>query len=273
MPLPDFKAPPVVEVVLSVQFVPLAELTTVHIGKLWASLYEKEYPVVQEHPPLPAMQETFEPKIIGPVSVSFQHGPPPSRLWFLNADGTELLQIQRDQFIHNWRQAGTGKPYPRYTSVRDKFLKEFGKFCAYVEENQLGKVEPNQCEVTYVNEIDSGKGWESFGEPEKLLSNWQRLEAPVLLGDLEDTRITSRYIMKAEDGTPLGRLHVNVEPRYRVPGMERLYRMTLTARGAPYCGDDGVAGFLDVGHIWIVRGFADVTTGRMHEVWGRSDDR
>jgi hypothetical protein len=47
--------------------------------------------------------------------------------------------------------------------------------------------------------------------------------------------------------------------------------LTLTARGAPIgAGVAGALEFLDLGRRWIVRGFADLTTERMHIAWRRT---
>jgi hypothetical protein len=69
---------------------------------------------------------------------------------------------------------------------------------------------------------------------------------------------------------PFGRLHVAAEPAIRRSTGEEVYRITLTARGAPTgTGGDDVFGFLDLGREWIVRGFASITTEKMHQAWGR----
>jgi hypothetical protein len=72
------------------------------------------------------------------------------------------------------------------------------------------------------------------------------------------------------DTVPVGRLHSVTTPRYRVDTMEPVYVLEMVARGQPLGpGLDGAVALLDLGHEYIVRGFADLTTRRMHEVWGR----
>jgi hypothetical protein len=75
----------------------------------------------------------------------------------------------------------------------------------------------------------------------------------------------------SDDSRFLGRLNVSVQPAYVNATREEILSMTLTARGEPLRADtDGVLDFLDMGHNWIVRGFTQLTTPKMHELWGRS---
>jgi hypothetical protein len=85
--LPDFKRPPVTEVVLSVQFATIPEFRSVHIGLLWERLREK-YPNVTEHPPLNASFETFgltatqtPPPIQFEMFLTHYHDFEPDRRW------------------------------------------------------------------------------------------------------------------------------------------------------------------------------------------------
>ena len=70
--LPDFRRPPVSEVVLSIQFASLVKFQNYHVGLLWSWMRER-YPKVTEHPPLNAAYEKFGVKSpssegnIGPI--------------------------------------------------------------------------------------------------------------------------------------------------------------------------------------------------------------
>ena len=56
--LPDFKKPPVSEVVLSLQFASISTFRSIHVGLLWQR-FRREYPKVSEQAPLQATFETF----------------------------------------------------------------------------------------------------------------------------------------------------------------------------------------------------------------------
>jgi uncharacterized protein (TIGR04255 family) len=162
-PLPDFAAPPVTEVVISVQFDPLTALRTPHLGLLWQDFRDR-FPKTEEHPPLPPVIEKFG--LLGPpqIGVRFETSLPVPLCWFLNEAGTKLIQVQQDRFVHNWRKIGQSDEYPRYEHIRKTFEVELGIFCQFLAREQLGELVPNQCEVTYVNQISSGKGWEKHGQ-------------------------------------------------------------------------------------------------------------
>ena len=134
--LPDFSNPPLTEVVLGLQFNSIERFTSAHVGRLW-QLFEAQYPLTEEHPPIMPIFETFGqalPLFSGIVSglafsASSLLGMP--RTFFLNADRTTVLQIQRDRFLHNWRKVGDADKYPRFEKILPEFegnLQNFSDF-------------------------------------------------------------------------------------------------------------------------------------------------
>ncbi len=156
--LPDFRNPPLVETVLSLQYAPWA-LTAAHIGLLWQRFRER-FPLVEEHPPLPPALEKFGLPSPTPVEVIIEGRPPTPRVWFLNRDKTELVQVQPDRFIHNWRKLGQIEPYPRYEPIREGFREEVAVLLNFLQQEGLGSPEVTQCEVTYVNHIEPSGVWQ-----------------------------------------------------------------------------------------------------------------
>jgi len=75
------------------------------------------------------------------------------RLWFLNEDGSELVQFQRDRLVHNWRRTTPEEPYPHYENLRPAFERDLHDLVSFLEEQGLPPVSPVQCELTYVNPI------------------------------------------------------------------------------------------------------------------------
>jgi hypothetical protein len=120
----------------------------------------------------------------------------------------------------------------------------------------------------------AGEGWSDFGDVGEVVTVWRSSFSDDFLTKPEEARFATSFLIPGEDQRPTGRLHVSIEPKYRLPDMSKILRLGLTARGAPM-GDglDGVTAFLDVGHAWIVKGFASITTARMHEMWRRTRDR
>jgi uncharacterized protein (TIGR04255 family) len=269
--LPDYERPPLVEVVLSVQFAELQGYRTVHAGLLWEDKFRKAYPIVAEQPPLDPIFEAFGPQVSAPqFQIKQMSGPQVPRLWFMNTQKTELVQIQADRFTHNWRKVGEGENYPRYEALRERFFSELTELDAFFKSWQIGTIQPNQCEVTYVNRLEL-RGLDFRAEPGLAVNLLPRghlqpdREGPGL-PELEDCNLMGRYVLKDADGEPRGRLLVTVQPWPKEP----VLRLDLTVRGAPTSADfEAVADFLDEGRRTIVHGFTAITTERMHETWGR----
>lgn len=273
-PLPNFESPPVAEVALSLQFDALNNLRTPHIGFLW-SRYRSKFPQVEEHPPLPNVVEWFGLPSAGVpnAQVELLNVPPLARCWFVSSSGRELVQVQQDHFVFNWRKIQESDDYPRYEHIRDGFRENLAVFEDLLKKEAIGDLVPNQCEVTYVNYLISGEGWEHPGELDKLVTVWQNQYSDPFLKEPEDVRIAMRYLIHDESAEPVGRLHVTVEPRYSIIHKRPVIMITMTARGRPLgTGLEGVISFFDLGRKWIVSGFTSVTTQRMHEIWRRLDN-
>lgn len=269
--LPDFAAPPVVEVSLSVQFDPLPNLRATQMGFLW-SQFRDRFPKTEEHPPIDAVFETFGQKKATRPRLELLQSPPLPRVWFLNEQGTELIQVQNDRFIHNWRKSGDGDSYPRYEALRHTFETELEEFVATVEREAWGHVTPNQCEITYFNHIVSGEGWEHHGQLGEVLTLFQSHFSDQGLEDLEDVTLAARFILRNDKGEPIGRLHVSTQPGFRRSDGKAIFILSLTARLRPLGSSiqDALLS-LDLGRRSIVNGFASITTGKMHRIWERKD--
>jgi uncharacterized protein (TIGR04255 family) len=268
-PFPDFQHPPVVEVALAVGFEPLPGLSGAKLGVLWQEHYRaKGMSSVEEQPPIKMPVEQFGVMVPPTLRVEMVAALPPSRLWFSTPDGTQLVQAQNDWFARNWRKMETGEEYPRYPAVRAAFDEDFALFSQFVESEGLGEILPNQCEVTYVNHIFAGEGWEGHGSESQVLSFLRKTPKAAFLADTESARVQLTYPIPGDDG-PQGRLQITAEPAFRRKDKKPILVLTLTARGrSSKEGLEGVSEFLDTGHEWVVFGFLEATTGRMHEHWG-----
>jgi len=217
---------------------------------------------------IPAEPESLQPVEGGVLQVQ---GFPAPRIWLLNGDETELLQLQRDTFACNWRQQLSNSPYPRYQHVRSGFEQAFREFTGFTEQSNLGRVAPLHCEVSYVNHIPSGQGWDRFGEIHKVLSSCAGWRSDAFLSEPEEVRYSAKFPIRDANGQFLGRLNVAAQPALRRRDRQPLIVLTLTSRGRPIgTGMSGILGFFDIGREWIVRAFADLTTDEMHRLWGRT---
>jgi len=268
--LPEYERPPLVEVVLSVQFAPLPGITIAHLGLLWGR-FRDQFPQVEEHAPLPRVYEALDSPRALEARVSFEVAdrPPSPRLWFVKGEGSELIQVQADRFIHNWRKTGSGDAYPRYERVKERFREELAQFEAFVIRESLGDFVLDLAEITYVNHIVAGQGWAAHQEMDKVFTQWSPL---VGTGELEDARISARFLLRDGTGEPFGRLYLDVKPGRRREDGTAIFVFELTARGDAMGSPtaDGALTFMDAGREAIVRAFTAATTSEMHEVWGRA---
>jgi uncharacterized protein (TIGR04255 family) len=265
--LPDYSNPPVNEVVLGVQFAPLERLLAVHMGLFWQRIRQR-YPRISDQAPVNPVFELFDGQPEQKPQVEFADKPPLRRCWFLDETENRLVQLQDGRFLHNWREITGSEQYPRYVSIREEFDVLWREFLCFADEEHVGKVSPNQWEVTYINHIYQNEGWDSLADLRKLFPWWSGegsvgyLEPP----ETGDVRLSFGFPEHR------GRLHVRLDVRLRKSDRKKLLRLNLTARGNLDSEDpENLLRCLDVGHEWIVWGFTDLTSDQAHTLWGRQD--
>jgi uncharacterized protein (TIGR04255 family) len=264
--LPDFDNPPLVETVLSAQFNGLAAMRSVHFGLFWQRLRD-EFPNTEEHAPLlPFIEQPSD----GPAqAIQLRFDPqetlPLPRLWLLNKSGSEIMQIQNDRFIKNWRKGPESAEYPHYTPVlKPAFERHFSEFMAFAEEQRLGPIKVTQCEVTYVSHIVAGEGWDRPDEIEKIFTFWKQPSTDgAYPGKAEDFGCRIRFPIFGPENEWIGRLHVEMQPALHIAANKPMYALNLTARGMYGTGIE----FFDIGRRRIVKSFERLTTEHMHAYW------
>jgi uncharacterized protein (TIGR04255 family) len=269
--LPNFKNPPINEVVLSFQFASLEKLKSPHIGLFWKSM-RSQYPDISEQGEVPPVFETFGAPEMQRISFQAFAAPPMPRFWLQKEGLPDLLQIQRDRLMHNWRQMPEPTPYPRYEKVRAKFQREVHKFEEFLKSEKLGKLEINQCELTYINFIEEVPNGPDLHACLELISPlWSGITSDNAPGQMENSLVQLRYFLDDENER-VGRIHVLMQPAFRPSDLKPVFRIEITARGRPH-GSTVAEAFelLDIEREAVVRTFAAVTTPEMHKLWGRSD--
>jgi uncharacterized protein (TIGR04255 family) len=219
--------------------------------------------------------ETFGSQKLARNLFRIQQRPIVPRLWFVREDESELIQFQSDRFLHNWKRHQQDARYPRYEPIRERFFEEISDVMSFLKNSEIGSLDPNQCEVTYLNHIKLNDGVDPRLEFGRIFtfcgpvqSNANRASAHET--QLEDGRFALRFVIfERRDKEPRGRLHIVAEPAVETDDTP-IIRLTLTARGSPISPTlQGVADFLDIGRETIVRTFAAITTEEMHNIWGR----
>jgi uncharacterized protein (TIGR04255 family) len=240
--------PPVVEVALGVEFLQLPGLGAVELVGLH-DLWRSDFPKIQEQPALPptsfAGQTGFQFKVVSTV--------PPIRIWMLNDGEDELLQVQNDRLLLNWRRVlGDDRKYPRYDHLRETYEKVLAMFRERVTERAVGTFQPQTAVVTYVNRFafETGEGLKDviavLNPDWNLLLNASpeiRLVVPVASG-------AGDLIVAASTDASHGYLEVTT-------------RINITDP------EGDIFRFLDLAHESCVNGFERLTTLKMHERWGK----
>lgn len=258
--LPEFEAPPVVEVALGVQFRPIFGLRAIELATL-RDRWRTEYPLVQEQPPLPPAMESLS----GSASVQFVLGPAlQTRLWFLDENQSELVQLQHDRLTVNWRQATPETVYPRYEHVRAVFDARFADLRSFTDEAELGSIDVLQVEVNYVNAIQMEAN--QLGRLDRVMRHWRPPHVGVL-GDPEQARAALVFAVH-DVGSPPVRLYVAADPAQGPDGRPVVF-LTLTVRGAPTAATaESALRFMDQAHDLVVKSFTELTPVAMHTKWG-----
>jgi uncharacterized protein (TIGR04255 family) len=264
-----FRHPPVTEVVLAVQLAqPAIDL---EVLATFATQVRNEFPQREQHPPLPPMREEFDVEATAPgFQIEFMPPPQLPRTWFITADGTQVLQLQGDRIVFNWRKQEDDATYPRYRTLREHFVHHLARLGDVLAAAGAGAVGMNFAEVTYVNQIEvPGTAGHQRYHPD--LSRVLRLLNPPdegrFLPTPEDSNFSTRFRIPTKE-EPRGRLYVAATPVVRAPDQKPIYVMNLAARiQLEDASIEDALQALDLGRAWIVRGFKDLTTDEMHQEW------
>ena len=264
--LPDYDSPPVVEVAIGAQYLPLERFRAAHVGLYWGTVKE-EFPQLDERPPLPHNRLDLE-NPINPRQIRLELSDRPDlpRSWFISESGGRLLQLQRDRFVMNWRKTADDDEYPRYPAIKGDFIRLWEAYADFLSENEIGSPSLDLLELTYVNFIPQGDGWEDMGQVGEVFMplNWSTrsdfLPVPKTLS-------TAWVFMLPKHA---GQLSVELRPV--APENEPLrLRLSLTVTGAPADLEDtgAFANWFDLAREWIVRGFADLVGPVTDGIWGK----
>jgi uncharacterized protein (TIGR04255 family) len=263
-PLPEFDHPPLDEVAIGVQFEVLKGFHTAHLGRYWSRIRDR-YPFTEDQPPIARQMELPEPAPASraQVEVTFPIIP---RCWFLDATKNQLLQLQSDRFLRNWRQIEGNEPYPRFAYLIQEFRREWDDFLSFLAEERIDPPVVNQCELTYINNLLPGVGWQDYSELGNVFTLLRPPKAPAFLPAPEMVAWDVRY--KLPEGR--GRLRVKLQPAFRSRDLKLISVLDLTARGAPASTASGcIFAWFDLAHEWIVRAFDELTQPEMHKTWGK----
>ncbi len=268
-----FERPPLVEVAFGILFSPIAKLLPPHLGVLWGK-WRSEFPQFGEAPPLPPVVE-FEEGSASPanISLNFSTTPPMARIWYVSNDGQNVIQVQKDRFVYNWRKNQKETAYPHYATAWKEFQRRTEEFTTFLQENSLGEIHPVQYELTYVDHIAPSERLRDLGLAMLLARvfpdfSWRNAPHRSLP---EPVGFEHHLVFPLPDAR--GKLHVTIRSAVRAPDHQPLLIVESLARGIDSAGRPAIMNsWFDVAHNQIVAAFMNLTDEDIQRTdWGKKE--
>lgn len=255
-----------IEVVCGITFKSLEKLLAPHLGLYWEKVKSRYSGCAEKGPLAPVIEA---PLGRNSLELEILDVPPIPRIWFVNQESNELIQVQRDRFLHNWRKKDDDTRYPKYKSVIAEFNTQVQTFSEFLAKNDLGELEPLQYELTYVNHIPQGDCWESASDLSQLFVAFNKsVSNSQFLPGVEGLDWTTTFALPNNSGRLYAQLRTAVKSD---DPQKKLLQFNLTARGlGAFQKLTEMNSWFDIAHEAIVRGFADLTTEKAQkEIWRR----
>jgi len=254
----------VAEAVLGIQFAPLDKMRITDFGLFWQHV-KKDFPQVQERDRLVPTVE-LKGQTIPEVGWRLSNVVELPRVWFvgeLPGGGRHFIQLQPDRYLYNWHATGGAAPYPSFENNSRSFFSYLDTFAKYIADANLGEMQVDQCELTYVNHIGLDKGLDLSEMAAKAFTTFGT-KAPI---PGYSDRFSFNVSSWLDDLN--GRLHATLQPAQNMETREIILDFRLTARGAP-AGSKGtqLADWLNQAHYFVIDSFKSLTTPEMHKRWG-----
>ena len=211
-----YQNPPIDEIVCGIRFDPIEQLQSGHFGILWQK-FRHDFPMTEDQ------------NLVGPVSEEDLGSPdkfPLPRVWFVHRNENELIQVQRNRFLHNWRKRQPEDEYPGYEKVVENFEKYLSHFQEFLLEENLGDLVTKEYELTYIDLIPKGQGWENPSDLEKIFPNLLPLTRQGIPSNAVRS-INWQTILELPNN--LGQLGVSIRSAHRISDNQMLLHMEFRA--------------------------------------------
>ena len=264
---PDFAQPPVDEVVLSVLFESLDKFLAPHLGQIWNEFRQDGFVNIREQPPVPPAVETTFPNPIQGPRLRIDNHPDLARTWFIHADDSKIIQVQRDRFMFNWRKTELAPTYPGFSTIFDEFEEFYNRFKQIIEEQRIGEINPLQYELTYIDQLFHGSGWYSLDDIGKIYNFIDAQQSDSFWAGAESMILRTSF--PAED--LFGRLHLTISSRVKMPEERKTLQTDFTMRGFPDTSEyDAMIAWFKAARDQISKKFSSMFTENIQtRVWGR----
>ncbi len=223
-----FARPPVDEVVLSVLIRPLDKLLAPHLGEIWKEFKRDGFVNITEHPPVvPAVEKFPNPTKKPEWRINVPDLP---RIWFIHEDDSQIIQVQRDRFTFNWRKMESDQQYPGFTAILESFETFYNRYCEIITSLEVGPAVPSQYELTYIDQIFQGAGWDTLDSIGKIFNLFVDSQQSDSFWSGAESMILRTSFPVADLN---GRLHLTIGNRVKVPEKRNTLQIEFTLRGFP----------------------------------------
>ena len=250
-----YENPPIDEIVCGIRFDPIKRLQSGHFGILWQR-FRSDFP------------RTEDQNLVGPVSeedLGSPDKPPLPRVWFIHKNENELIQVQRNRFLHNWRKRRPDDEYPGYEKVVENFERYLSCFEEFLAEENLGNLVLREYELTYIDLIPKEHGWENPSDLAKVFPNLLSLtRQSVLLNDVQGINWQTIF------GLPnnLGQLIVSIRNAQRIPDNQQI--IYIESKAVSSGSYKPIRGWFNTAHNTIGKFFSNLVSKEIQEkFWGR----
>lgn len=250
-----YQNPPIDEIVFGIRFDTIKPLQSGHLGLLWQKF-------------LPDFPKTEDNNLIGLMSGEELGDPnkfPLPRVWFIHKDENEIIQVQRNWFLHNWRKIRPDDEYPGYEKVVKNFENYLSRFQAFLGEEGLGNFVAKGYELTYIDLIPRKQGWEN---PKDLVKVFPNLLSGTRQSILLDNVIGINWQTILGLPNNSGQVAIAIRNAQRVTDNQQLLQIEFKALShQPY---QPMQAWFDEAHDAITQLFSNIVSEEIQEkFWGR----
>lgn len=242
---------PIKEVVIGAQF--NGRLINYECIYQFYNLIKDKFPTIKENPILPAIIEKLDIPSETKILPGFN-----SRKFFINENGSKLIQLQGDRLLFNWKKTNSDEEYPHFDSVYKEFnsvLQEVNKICKIID-----KI--NQVEVTYLDHVPLSDFEKKSFNPLNIFN---------LINIKEEDELKH---LKLELGYPIsdlnGVLNINLNSATKSNNTEKIFVLESTCRGA--LGKKDLDTWFKNAHQILLQSFRNIITENAKNKWGFKND-
>lgn len=255
----DFDKPPVIETSLGFIFNKIVGWNVLHFGALWEH-FKNKYPHTEFPPPIIATPPA------PPLTVQWSPSESiiPLRALFTDASRSQLVQVQNEFFLHNWRKTDETPDYEHYDRILPLFREDWSVYLAFLAERKLARPTIIRSEMSYFNHIVRGQDFETYEDLPKVFRNWRGFEKNPVFNGLE---FVAFHIVQP---VGVGKIQIVVSPGVRTADGKEILQVNLTASVVPSgSADDSIFLALSECHQIALRSFDGFFTDEMLSKWGR----